>query len=449
MARVGDRIICRIVDLTPEWDGVGLFGATEMENSAAPKDDEGLVRIPGVWPGDIVECALLARSRHHGHWFGRAMRIVAHGVTREKGICPVQADCGGCPALTIPYHAQVAQKRARLEALFPGAGFVAALQPLRYRNKVKWIVGPGADGRPTVGFYRHDSHRFLPVSDCAVLVPALAGLARQLPDVIAEVPIYNEAEHTGLLRAILAKCTSGGEMLVTFVVATRPDAAMADRLSAAAKLDGVAGVTCNLHPDAGNRLTGHEEWTLAGADFVREDEPTAAYLVNATCFSQAHHTMARAAVENIVQALHPVNEPVLDLFCGVGPIALALAADGHAVTGVDLESRAIELARQAAPSLEWIAADVNRTEALPTPAGDFALVVNPPRQGLSAELVTWMEAQRIKTLVYMSCNPQTLARDAARLTAGSFILDTATGYDMFPQTPWFETVALFFRQVNP
>ncbi|PKN27786.1 MAG: hypothetical protein CVU65_01555 [Deltaproteobacteria bacterium HGW-Deltaproteobacteria-22] len=460
MASVGDRIIARIVDLTPEWEGVGLFGAVGtkeahdvadsvvMEKSQSPQNDGEMVRVPGVWPGDIVECALLARSRHHGHWFGRAMRVVAHGVTREKGVCPVQAACGGCAALTIPYEAQVAQKWARLEALFPGAGFVAAPQPLRYRNKVKWIVGPGSDGRPTVGFYRHDSHRFLPVSDCAVLVLALARLARQLPEVIADVPPYNEADQTGLLRAILAKCTSSGEMLVTFVVAARPDTDMVDRLSAAGTLEGVAGVTCNLHPDTGNRLTGHEEWTLVGADSVRENDHSAAYLVNATCFSQAHHSMARAAVDNIVRALHPVTEPVLDLFCGVGPIALALAADGHAVTGVELESRAIELARQADPSLSWITADVNRIEALPTPAGDFALVVNPPRQGLSADLLSWIEAQPIRTLAYMSCNPQTLARDAARLTAGSFILDTATGYDMFPQTPWFETVALFFRQVN-
>ncbi|PKN48166.1 MAG: hypothetical protein CVU59_00050 [Deltaproteobacteria bacterium HGW-Deltaproteobacteria-17] len=456
MAHVGDRIITRIVDLTPDWEGVGVFGATpeagraldsaDPAKSTAPPQDGDLVRVPGVWPGDIVECALLARSRHHGHWFGRAMRVVAHGVTRQRSVCPVQAACGGCAALTIPYEAQVARKRAHLESLFPGAGFVSAPQPLRYRDKVKWIVGPGSDGRPTVGFYRHDSHNFLPISDCAVLAPALARLGRELPGVIAEVPIYNEADQTGLLRAILAKCTSAGELLVTFVVAARPDADMEARLSAAGTLEGVSGVTCNLNPGTGNRLTGHVEWTLAGADSLRESDHPAGYLVNATCFSQAHHAMAKAAVETIVGALRPVTEPVLDLFCGVGPIALALAADGHAVTGVELESRAIELARQADPSRAWITADVNRTEALPTPVGDFALVVNPPRQGLSAGLVAWIQAQPIRTLVYMSCNPLTLARDAARLTAASFTLDTATGFDMFPQTPWFETVALFCRQ---
>jgi len=217
MAQVGERIVARIVGLTPDWDGRGIFGTQGTEISSDSQEGGEVVIVPDVWPGDIVECALLARSRHHGHWFGRAMRIIAHGVTRERTLCPKQAICGGCPGLPLPYASQVAQKRARLETLFPGAGFVAAPQPIQYRDKVKWIVGPGADGRTTVGFYRHDSHRFLPVDDCAVLVPELKRLAKHLPEVIDELAPFDETTGNGLLRAILAKSTSAGEVTSRFL----------------------------------------------------------------------------------------------------------------------------------------------------------------------------------------------------------------------------------------
>ncbi len=438
MPQVGERIVARIVELTPEWDGRGVFG---------PEGGE-VVIVPDVWPGDIVECALLARSRQHGHWFGRAMRVIAHGVTRERVLCPMQAICGGCPGLPLPYASQVAQKRARLETLFSGAGFVAAPQPLQYRDKVKWIVGPGADGRTTVGFYRRDSHRFLPVDDCAVLVPELKRLAMRLSEVIGALAPFDETTGTGLLRAILAKSTSAGEVIVTFVCASRPDPDTEARLARTVDLEGVAGVTCNLNPGRGNRLTGSEEWTLAGLDCLREADHPHGYLVNATCFSQAHHAMAKSALESIVEALRPVSLPVIDLFCGVGPIALALSAAGHCVTGVEVDARSIELAKMAGPSNTWIVADVNATDSLPVPSGEFILVVNPPRQGLSAEFMGWIKNKPVPKLIYMSCNPQTLSRDALHLKKCSFTLDIATGYDMFPQTPWFETVAIFSSQVK-
>ena len=436
MPAVGDRITARIVALTPGWEGVGVF------------DGDRQIRAPGAWPGDIVECALLAHSRQHGHWFGRVMRVVAHGVRREPEVCPVREACGGCPGLSIPYENQVAWKRDQLRALFPGATFVPAPLPLGWRDKVKWIVGTISDGRPALGFWRHGSHRFLPVPACAQLAAPLADLAARLPAVLEGLAPWDETAGTGLLRAVMAKCDTAGEVLVTFVVAARPDPTETARLAAAKDLPRVAGVTCNLHPGRGNRLTGEEEWTLAGVDSLRETDHPRGFHVTASGFSQAHHAMAKAALETIVAAMNPPADgaPVLELFCGAGPIALALAAAGHAVTGVELDGRALALARRAAPGLAWHALDVNRTDALPVPVGPFRLVVNPPRAGLSGALVDWIARQRISRLVYMSCNPQTLARDAALLARHSYHLDTATGFDMFPQTPWFETVAIFSRQ---
>jgi 23S rRNA (uracil1939-C5)-methyltransferase len=436
MPAVGDRILARIGTLTPEWDGIGtLEGGHE-------------VRVPGVWPGDIVECALLARSRQHGHWFGRVMRVVAGGVFREPEACPVREACGGCPGLGIPYEAQVTWKREFLTARFPGAGFVPAPAPLGWRDKVKWIVGTAGDGRTAVGFWRHGTHRFLPVPVCAQLAPPLVRLAADLPGILEGIPAYDEATGEGLLRAVLAKCVSSGEVLVTFVVAARPDPEIEGRLAGALALDGVAGVTCNLHPGRGNRLTGEEEWTLAGANCLHETDHPRGFFVNASGFSQAHHVMARAAMEAIVSALDPpdAGRPVLELFCGAGPIGLALAAGGHPVTGVELDAGAIARARRAAPELAWHVADVNRLAALPIPDGPFHLIVNPPRAGLSDTLVNWIGRQPVRRLVYMSCNPRTLARDADPLAKYYFTLDNVIGFDMFPQTPWFETVATFSRQ---
>ena len=441
MPTVGDRITARIVSLTPEWEGVGVF------------DGDLQVRVPGGWPGDVVACALLARSRQHGHWFGRLMRVVAHGVHREPEVCPVREACGGCPGLSIPYESQVAWKRDRLRALFPGAAFVPAPRPLGWRDKVKWIVGtgsaggPDANGRPTVGFWRHGTHRFLPVPACAQLAAPLADLAARLPAVLLDLAPWDETTKTGLVRAVMAKCNTADEVLITFVVAARPDPGETARLAAAGALPGVTGVTCNLKSGHGNRLAGDEEWTLAGADCLKESDHPHGFFVTASGFSQAHHAMAKAAIDAIVAAMGPPQGlPVLELFCGAGPIALALAATGHTVTGVELDGRAIALARRVAPTLSWRAADVNRTDELPVPDGPFQLVVNPPRAGLSGALVEWITRRPVRQLVYMSCNPQTLARDAALLMRNSFQLDTLTGFDMFPQTPWFETVAVFFRQ---
>lgn len=329
--------------------------------------------------------------------------------------------------------------------MFPGAVFVSSPRATGYRSKVKWIAGYDREGRVRLGFYRPGSHRFLPIGRCAQLVPELARLETDLPALLQDAHLYDEAKNSGYLKAVFAKSNSRGEILVTFVVSQRPDAAQTEILQRAARLPHVAGVTCNLQPERTNRLAGDDEWVLLGADSLVEPDWPLPLHFDAAGFSQANHDMAKAAVQAIADGLRGVNLPVIDLYCGAGPIALALLAAGHDVTGVEIQSKAVELARKSSGRIAWVHCDTDSFLRDLRPSFPVAVVVNPPRAGLSEFVVRKICELPIPHLAYMSCNPKTLARDAALLQACGFQFASVAGFDMFPQTPWFETVAHFIR----
>lgn len=430
---VGQTIRVRVEELTPEWQGLG-------------KIDGVPVRLDGtVWPGDEAEAVLTARSRQHGHWFARVRRVISSAVPREPSFCELASACGGCRGSGIPYEAQTAWKAAYLQSLFPQAGFTASPRALGYRGKVKWIVGRGRDGRVQPGFYRPGSHKFLPITHCPLLAPALAQLEESLPLLLQDVEPYDEATDAGFLKAVFARTNSAGEILVSFVASREPNAAQAEILRAASRISGVAGVTCNLQPARTNRLAGDTERVIWGADCLVETDWPQPLRFNATGFSQANHDVAKAAVECIAAGLRGVKSPVIDLYCGTGPIALALDAQGHAVMGVEVQVMAVELARRSSSRIGWHCMDAGAFLADFRPDSSVALVANPPRTGLLNAVTRRLGELPIGHFAYMSCNPQTLARDAAVLKECGFRLESVKGFDMFPQTPWFETVAHFTR----
>ncbi len=433
MAAVGERVQIRVETLTPEWEGVGRL------------PDGAPVRLDGaVWPGDEVEAVLTARSRQHGHWFARVRRVATPGIEREP-FCELAPACGGCPGGGIPYTAQVAWKTAFLRGSFPGAGFVPSPRATGYRDKVKWLVQRARDKSVRTGFYKSGSHRFLPIARCPQLVPELMRLEASLPERLQRAEPFDEAKETGWLRAVFAKANSRGEILVTPVVSRNLSEDETAQLLELMNAPGVVGVTCNLQPARTNRLAGDTERVLAGADCLVEPDWPIPLHMDATGFSQANHAVAKAAVSAIADFFHGVTCPILDLYCGTGPIALALSAAGHDVTGVEIHPKSIELARRSPSSVIWHAADAAAFLADFRPDGPVAVVVNPPRTGLQPSIIRSLNALPVTRLAYMSCNAKTLVRDAALLQECGFRLESATGFDMFPQTPWFETVALFIR----
>lgn len=430
---VGQTVQLTVQEMTPQWEGIG-----ELEK--IPVLLEGT-----VWVGDEVKAVLTARSRQHGHWFARVRRVVVPGVQREPLFCNLASACGGCHGGGIPYEVQTTWKATYLQKLFPTADFVSSPQSVGYRNKVKWIVGYDTQGRVQLGFYRPKSHTFLPIQRCAQLIPELVQLEIDLLELLQDIQPYDEVKNTGDVKSVFAKSNSRGEILVTFVVAHPLNTTQTAILKQVIRLPYVVGVTCNLQSQRTNRLTGDTEWGLAGAEFLVEPDWPLPFYMNATGFSQVNHDIAKAAVQKIVNELRGVQLPIFDLYCGTGPIALALLSAGHDVIGVEIQPKAIELAYKSSARIDWHNCDAD-SFLQSFHHGPSAFVVNPPRTGLSAFVIKRLGELPVMHLVYMSCNPKTLQRDAVILQQYGFYLASITGFDMFAQTPWFETVAHFIRK---
>ncbi len=424
MFQVGQRIQCTIENLTDKYVGQATVQGE-------------IIRVPDTWPGDRVECTLTALSRQHGHWFAVVHRMVQPGMTRVKPPCAVQAICPGCPWMVISLQAQNQWKKSLVQEILPSGEFHAA-NPLGFRNKVKWAVH-GNHGRTTMGILHPQKRRLVPAASCAVLVPALNRLHTELSEIIRPLPAANTPG--GLLRAVFAKVVTSGDIAVTFVVKRLPDAREREILSKSLQCTMVRGVTCNVHPKETNRLAGTEEFLLAGSPFLKETDLPCPIFVNATCFSQTHHAMAKKAVE-LITGFCQGSWPILDLFCGVGPTAGALALKGLPVRAVEMDPVAIDLARKNQAPVEWFCQDVHDFIQKPEGHldGKFRLIVNPPRQGLSQTLRNWILSKKPETLTYMSCNIHTLQRDYRFLEQDGYRAVEVHGLDMFPHTPWFETV---------
>jgi 23S rRNA (uracil1939-C5)-methyltransferase len=419
------------------------------------RSDGFVVFVRGAVPGDRVR-ARVSKSKRS---FAEADVAELLEPSRER-VEPV-APHPGAPWQVLPYERQLREKEAQVrDALERLGGFeqppveaiVPAEQPLRYRNKVEYSFGEGENGELVLGFHRPGRWDLIdPVSD-DILASERVQEVRVAAQAWAReegLAGYDRTDHTGLLRNLVVReGRRTGELQARLV--TGPGDLRVDELAAALPADSLlwtraAGVAETTRDGETEVVSGreHVEERLLGLRF--RISPDAFFQTNTEMAERLYGTAAELAGLS-------GRELVLDLYCGIGTIALALALDAREVYGVEVVERAVADAIENAringiDNAHFFAGDV-RTAMRPllekSGTADV-VVVDPPRAGLSQKVVRRLLEAEAKRIVYVSCNPTTLAPNARQMAEAGYELKTVRPVDMFPQTPHIESVALLER----
>lgn len=448
----GERVVLRCADLDDDGAGVGEVGGVALH-------------VAGALPTEEVEARVAHVSGHAPVAWGELQRVLAPSADRRPPVCPGFGRCGGCALQHLAPEAQLAWKRGRvLRALAAHAELrdlavaeaVPSPRALGYRNNAKLVVAR-QNGGAVLGGYAPRSHDVVDLAGCRVVEPPLDAVAvelRRLVDACA-IEIYDERTLTGRLRHAVLRSNQAGQVLCTLVVARPlPDGpALADRLRAARPE--VAGVVEHLNPTRGNAIFAPDgpERVLAGAaeldDRLRVGPRTLQVRLTSGAFFQANREVAALAYAAMVEGLAVRSgERVVDAYSGVGGIGLALAPDAAEVIGIESNAGAVAnaaaaAARHGAGNARFVAGDASAV--LATLDRAEVVVVNPPRKGCAPEVLAQIARLRPRVVGYLSCDPDTLARDLAVLAAAGYRARALTPYDMLPHTAHVETLAILDR----
>ncbi len=448
-----DDITLEITALTSEGSGVGHFGAFAVFVEGAAAGDRLIAHIIKVKPNYAV---------------GIIKELLHPSQDRVQPTCSVAAQCGGCAFQHISYEAECEHKRRRVEdALQRIGGFEISVREIlttpntsRYRNKAQYPVAMGTDGRTKVGFYAKRTHRIVDCRDCTLQPAEFSSLLHVILRWAAEfgVSVYDEATGRGLLRHIyLRKGFSTGELMVCLVVTDRAvphTKELTERLLS--ENSGIKSVVLNVNPARTNVVLGSECCTVFGSDAITDLLCGLRFQLSPLSFFQVNPAGAELLYRKTAEfAALTGDETVLDLYCGTGTIGLSMAHAAKAIIGVEIIPQAIENAKENAKrngiaNASFFCDDAAGTAKRLRENGTRpdVVILDPPRKGCSAETLETVAAMVPQRIVYVSCDPATLARDCKLLRELGYELQQAVAVDMFPHTGHVETVVSLVRK-NP
>ena len=431
------------------------------EGMGVARWDGRVVFVPGTILGERWEVQLL-KVKTNVAW-GRAVRLLAPSPERVELDCPLAGRCGGCQYRHMTYEEELRAKRQRVQDALTRVGGVSlelpqvlgAETPLRYRNKVQFPVAQEKRGL-AVGYYRARSHDVLDVDDCLLQPEAVTTLRRAFKGWMERyrVPAYDEGTCQGLIRHLYVRTNQAGEALCCVVAnGTRlphaPELVQSLRQAAPA----LAGLVLNTNTKDTNVILGPNYRTIWGRDFLEERLCGMTFRLSVPSFFQIN----RAQTERLyAQALEFAGltgqETVLDLYCGVGTISLALAQRAGQVIGTEIVPEAVQdaqanAARNQVDNARFLCGDAGEAAFQLAAEGvrPQVICVDPPRKGLAPEVPEILASMAPERIVYVSCDPATLARDVKRFGELGYPAVKAQAVDLFPRTAHVETVVLLSK----
>ena len=395
--------------------------------------------------------------------WGRGVELLRSSPERIEPGCPLFGRCGGCQYRHMTYDEELRAKGQRVADALERVGGVklnlppvlGAEEPDRYRNKVQFPVREERDGL-AVGYYRGRSHHVLDVADCRLQPEAVTALRRAFKDWMEQFQIsaYDEESGTGLIRHLYVRTNRAGEALCCVVANGEklPHAAeLADQLRRA--VPSLAGLVLNINRKDTNVILGPEYRTLWGRDWLEEELRGMTFRLSVPSFFQINRAQTERLYALALEfAGLSGGETVLDLYCGIGTISLALARQAGQVIGAEIVPQAIEdaqdnAARNGVENVRFLCGDAGEAAARLAEEGvrPQVICVDPPRKGLQPEVPAILAGMAPERIVYVSCDPATLARDVKRLGELGYRAVQAQGVDLFPRTAHVETVVLLSK----
>ena len=427
------------------------------EGLGVARIDGQVVFVHGGIRGEVCTVRILKVLKQLA--FGRVEEILEESPARRAPDCPHFPACGGCALRHISYAEELDAKRQwvedalrRVGGVETEVGILGADAVDGYRNKAIFPVSPAGQA----GFYRARSHDVIPAVDCRLQTPQANAVAQAVEAYLREegVPAYDERSGQGLLRHIYIRTSQVGRTLVCLAVngASLPrEAALAERIRRACPQ--VIGVVLNTNTRDTNVVLGDAYRTIWGEDTLTDTLCGLSVRLSVPSFYQVNRAQAERLYQKAVEFAGLTGcETVLELYCGAGTITMVMARHAAQVIGAEIVPEAVENAQANArangvENVSFLTGDAGAV------AAKFAaehlqpdvVVVDPPRKGLEDGVATSIAAMGPERVVYVSCNPGTLARDVKRFRGEGYSLVRAAAVDMFPRTVHVETVVLLSK----
>ncbi|VBB08558.1 rna methyltransferase trma active site [Lucifera butyrica] len=449
----GNTYILDIENLGHSGEGVGRF-----ENFT--------VFVPYALPGEQVKVRIETVKKNYAA--GRLLEIVKVSPARIEPRCPVFYQCGGCQLQHLDYVSQLAVKRQTVMNAVTRIGKLAGItvhptlgadNPWFYRNKMQYPVGL-LKGETAVGCYAQGTHEIIETETCFIQNEINNSIARQVKELAAamKIPVYNETTGRGVLRHVLGRVgTATGEVMVVLVTATE-ELPQSDKLVAAlrGKIPGLVSVIQNVNSKRNNVILGSHSRTLWGQDTIADRLSDFTFRISARSFFQVNTVQAEKLYNQALEyAGLSLQDVAIDAYCGTGTITLFLAKQAARVYGIEVVPESIEDARLNArhngvSNVEFFVGDA--VEVMPKlfrqGIRPKTVVVDPPRAGCAPKVLETFAAMEPERIVYVSCNPSSLARDLALLADSGYLAAEIQPVDMFPNTYHVEAIALLQRRTT-
>ena len=432
--------------------------------------DGVVVFVSDTVPGDVIEAKII--KVNSSYLVARVEKYIEKSDRRVTGRCS-ECACKSCAYKNISYADESKLKEEGVRRLFSTsslagistAPITVSPSELRYRNKAQYPIAL-INGEYKVGFFAPKSHRVTPVEDCPLTPEVFSDIVELLKKYFAEksLSVYDETVGEGLLRHIyLRRGEVSGEILLTLVINGDriPDSASLVEL-VTSSFPEVVGVLLNVNKENTNVVLGDRFITLYGRDYIYDTLAGVRLKITAPSFYQVNHGAAELLYAKAKElAIPEKNDTLIDLFCGAGSIGLSMADSVDELIGIEIVDSAVECAKENANSngmsnALFFTGDATETERLLTNAernlgrkiSPDVIILDPPRAGCDERLVRFVSFLEPKRIVYISCNPKTLARDVVVFRQCGYDTDTVYPFDLFPMTGHVESVVCLKRTFN-
>lgn len=493
MWKKNDEVLLEITDMGSRGEGIG-------------HTDGYALFVKDALAGDVVRARIMKTKKNFA--YAKLLEIIQPSPDRVEPPCPVARQCGGCQLQHCSYERQLSWKEEKIANCLRRIGgqdvmtakeaeeqlqaaeetgeqlqaegkagkqtkvsaatvvmepILAMQEPYHYRNKAQFPVGYDKAGHLVTGFYAERTHDVIPHSDCLIQDPCNQEILELVMAFLEEYQIsaYQEKTHTGLVRHILIRSARAtGQIMVCLVIngSKLPHAEELVRRLLDSDLT-IRSICLNINQDKTNRILGDDIVLLYGQEYIEDRIGDIRYQISPLSFYQVNPEQTKRLYETVLEyADLQGNEVVWDLYCGIGTISLYLSEKADKVYGVEIVPQAIENANANArlnhiSNVEFYvgaAEDIVPQKYQESRAALKAdvVVLDPPRKGCDEKLLRTVVPMQPERIVYVSCDPATLARDLKYLCGEGYELKRARGCDMFGMSYHIETICLLSHQIK-
>lgn len=430
------------------------------------KTDDGIVVfVNGAATGDIIKAKIIKIAKTF--LVGRLEQIIEKSPYRSpEEFCTAPLSCGGCVYRHVTYEHELALKKNYVQQAFIKAGLtnvavkdvLTATDCHSYRNKAQYPVGKNNSGHITAGFYASKTHNIVSSESCSLQPEEFSNILHSVCELSDKLgyTVYDEKSGTGLLRHFYLREAKGtGEIMLCLVV-NGQKLPHTDKFvrEISSKHPKIKSIMLNINTKSTNVVLGDKYLCLFGLTYITDILCGKKFQISAGSFYQVNHDGAELLYSTAMRLADLTgNETLLDLYCGIGTIGLSMSDKVEKIVGIEIVQEAVECAKKNAAlnkveNAYYFCGDASSAKKLFSNAlGELDIsrtvaILDPPRKGSTPELIDYLASLGIRKIVYISCDPDTLARDCAHFSTLGYTIGDVTPVDMFARTGHVECVTL-------